>query len=171
MGRPKKEDQDSTTSRKVNYDGLLFLLEINGMTKTDLVTYAGVSPNVVVSISRGEQISMFAAVKICELFHCDFVNIMSMIHSPEHDADAMYDMLLRIRKKSGYEESVSITRYDTTTAFISPGYNTEGPKTVITYNLLPNYSDVENINNVRRSIDNIKAVFAFIDSQDPRHRS
>lgn len=171
MGRPKKEEQDSTSSRKVNYDGLLFLLKENGMTKTDLVTYAGVSPNVVVSISRGEQISMYAAVKICELFHCDFVNIMALTYSPEHDADAMYDMLLRIRKKAGYDESVAITRYDTKTAYISPGYITEGPKTVIAYNLVPNYSDIENLSNVRIKIDNIKALFSYIDSQDPRHRS
>lgn len=170
MGRPKKEDQDITTTRSVDYTGLLNLLEANKMTKSDLMLYAGVTPNVVASIGKNEQISMYAAVKICEFFHCDFVEIMAMVHSPVHDAEATYNMILRMKERTGHT-NVTVTRTGPYEVIFTDNYDRQNPVISIAFDLRPNYGNIEDYHKPKNTINRILNIFDLIDSQNPKKRS
>ena len=65
---------------KVSYDRLWKLLIDKKMKKTDLITQAQISSNVVAKMGKEEPISMESIGKICALFHCsvdDILEIMS----------------------------------------------------------------------------------------------
>ena len=85
-----------------------------------------------------------------------------MIHSPEHDADAMYAMLLRMRKRTGHEDNVAITRFDTFTAHISSNYKKEGPKILIPFDLIPNRPVLTEPHYIKDIIDRINNIFDII---------
>ena len=60
----------------MDYTLLDIRLKAMGMTKTQLVKYAGITSNNVVSISRGEPIPMNAALKLCRTFNCELSDLM-----------------------------------------------------------------------------------------------
>lgn len=65
---------------KVSYDRLWKLLIDKKMKRTDLITQAQISSNVVAKMGKEEPISMESIGKICALFHCsvdDILEIMS----------------------------------------------------------------------------------------------
>ena len=87
MARKPRDKSDKTAERKISYAGLEALLDKYGMQKSDLIPLAGVTSNVVAAISKGEQISMYAAVRLCEFFQVDFSDIMNIVYDPEQDMD------------------------------------------------------------------------------------
>ncbi len=65
---------------KVSYDRLWKLLIDKKMKRTDLITQAQISSNVVAKMGKEEPISLESIGKICALFHCsvdDILEIMS----------------------------------------------------------------------------------------------
>ncbi len=64
---------------KVSYDRLWKLLIDKKMKKTDLITQAQVSSNVVAKMGKEEPLSMESIGKICALFHCSVDDILEII--------------------------------------------------------------------------------------------
>ena len=64
---------------KVCYDRLWKLLIDKKMKKTDLITKAQISSNVVAKMGKEEPLSMESIGKICALFHCSVDDILEII--------------------------------------------------------------------------------------------
>lgn len=95
MTNKTNDKKTKTTNRKISYAGLESLLQKYGLKKSNLVPLAGVSTNVVVALSRGEPISMCAATQICELFHVNIGEIMSIEFDPENDQEFAFAAIKR----------------------------------------------------------------------------
>ena len=63
---------------KVNYKKLWKLLIDKEMKKTDLITVAGINPNILARLGKGEYVSMDSLDKICKAFNCDVGDICEM---------------------------------------------------------------------------------------------
>ena len=63
---------------KVNYKKLWKLLIDKEMKKTDLITVAGINPNILARLGKGEYVSMESLHKICKAFNCDVGDICEM---------------------------------------------------------------------------------------------
>ncbi len=63
---------------KVNYKKLWKLLIDKEMKKTDLITVAGINPNILARLGKGEYVSMESLHKICKAFNCDVGDIVEM---------------------------------------------------------------------------------------------
>ena len=48
------------------------------MKKTDLITVAGINPNILARLGKGEYVSMESLHKICKAFNCDVGDICEM---------------------------------------------------------------------------------------------
>ena len=159
MARPKRDENDKTANRKIDYSGLFALLKKNGMNKSDLVPLAGVTSNVVADISNGKQISMYAAVRLCEFFHVDFSQIMAMVYSPEDDMDFVYHMIVRLAKSTG-RDYISIKRngdhVDITDTF------DDTPVCYFRVDLRPDYNIVDQP--IMKKLEQITTVFTAIDT-------
>ena len=64
---------------KVSYNRLWKLLIDKKMKKTDLITQAQISSNVVAKMGKEEPLSMESIGKICALFHCSVDDILEII--------------------------------------------------------------------------------------------
>lgn len=62
----------------VDYRKLWKLLIDKKMKKTELITLAGISTNVLAKLNKGEFISMDSLQKICKALHCDVGDICVM---------------------------------------------------------------------------------------------
>ena len=60
----------------VDYKKLWKLLIDKDMKKTDLITVAGISSNVLAKMNKGEDISMDSLRKICSALECDVGDIV-----------------------------------------------------------------------------------------------
>lgn len=63
---------------KVNYKKLWKLLIDKEMKKTDLITVAGINPNILARLGKGEYVSMESLHKICKASNCDVGDICEM---------------------------------------------------------------------------------------------
>ena len=70
---------------KVSYDRLWKLLIDKKMKRTDLITQAQISSNVVAKMGKEEPLSMESIGKICALFHCSVDDILEII--PDEDVN------------------------------------------------------------------------------------
>ncbi len=68
---------------KVSYDRLWKLLIDKKMKKTDLITQAQISSNVLAKMGKEEPLSMESIGKICGLFHCSVDDILEIIPDDE----------------------------------------------------------------------------------------
>ena len=84
---------------EVSYSKLLKKLVDEGMTKRDLVEYAGITTNACTNISKQEPISMPAAIKICRAFDCSIGDIMDFSFE---DEKPIYGEKILPGKKSDY---------------------------------------------------------------------
>lgn len=159
MARPKRDENDKTANRKIDYSGLFALLDKYGMNKSDLVPLAGVTSNVVADISNGKQISMYAAVRLCEFFHVDFSQIMAMVYSPADDMDFVYHMILRLAKSTG-RDYISIKRNEDHVDITDTISDT--PMCYFRIDLRPDYSVVDQP--IMNKLDQISTVFTAIDA-------
>ena len=62
----------------VDYKKLWKLLIDKDMKKTDLITVAGISSNVLAKLNKGEYVSMESIQKICKALGCDVGDICVM---------------------------------------------------------------------------------------------
>ena len=62
----------------VDYKKLWKLLIDKDMKKTDLITVAGISTNVLAKLNKGEFVSMESLQKICRALDCDVGDICVM---------------------------------------------------------------------------------------------
>ena len=62
-------------TENVDYRKLWKLLIDKKMKKTELITLAGISTNVLAKLNKGEFISMDSLQKICKALHCDVGDI------------------------------------------------------------------------------------------------
>lgn len=76
---------------KVSYDRLWKLLIDKKMKKTDLITQAQISSNVVAKMGKEEPLSLESIGKICALFHCSVDDILEIIPDEETDTGAPDD--------------------------------------------------------------------------------
>ena len=65
------------SSMNVDYKKLWKLLIDKNMKKTDLITVAGISSNVLAKLNKGEFVSMESLQKICSALSCDIGDIVS----------------------------------------------------------------------------------------------
>ena len=65
-------------ARKVNYKKVWNFLIDKEMKKTDLITVAGINPNFLARLGKGEYVSMESLHKICKAFNCDVGDICEM---------------------------------------------------------------------------------------------
>lgn len=70
---------------KVNYDRLWKLLIDKKMKRTDLITKAQISSNVVAKMGKEEPVSMESVGKICALFGCTVDDILEIIPDSESE--------------------------------------------------------------------------------------
>ena len=61
---------------QANYKKLWKLLIDKDMKKTDLLTLAGISSNILAKMNKGENISMDSLQKICKALNCDVGDIV-----------------------------------------------------------------------------------------------
>ena len=62
----------------VSYNGLWKLLIDKDMKKTDLISVAGISTNVLAKLNKGEYVSMESIHKVCKALGCDVGDICVM---------------------------------------------------------------------------------------------
>ena len=62
----------------VDYKKLWKLLIDKDMKKTDLITVAGISSNVLAKLNKGEFVSMESTQKVCKALDCDVGDICVM---------------------------------------------------------------------------------------------
>lgn len=62
----------------VNYNGLWKLLIDKGIKKSDLISIAGISSNVLAKLGKNEYVSMESLEKICIGLGCDIGEILSL---------------------------------------------------------------------------------------------
>jgi hypothetical protein len=163
MARTPRDKNDKTSSRKINYDGLEALLDKYGMLKSDLIPLAGVTSNVVAAISKGEQISMYAAVRLCEFFHVDFSQIMNVTWNPEEDKDFIYAMIVRLAKATN-RDYINIKR-NGDYAELTDTFG-ETPSCFFRVSLIPDYSDFET-NGTTKKLEQVATIFKAIDELKP----
>lgn len=65
----------------VDYKKLWKLLIDKDMKKTDLITVAGISSNVLAKLNKGEFVSMESIQKVCKALDCDVGDICVMNES------------------------------------------------------------------------------------------
>ena len=65
----------------VDYKKLWKLLIDKDMKKTDLITVAGISSNVLAKLNKGEGVSMESIQKVCRALGCDVGDICVMNES------------------------------------------------------------------------------------------
>ncbi|MFR4506230.1 MAG: helix-turn-helix domain-containing protein [Catenibacterium sp.] len=63
----------------VRYVKLWKLLLDKGLKKTDLISQAGISSNVLAKLGRDEFVAMESISKICKALSCDVGDIMEMV--------------------------------------------------------------------------------------------
>ena len=63
---------------QVDYKKLWKLLIDKEMKKTDLISLAGISTNILARLGKGEYVSMESLHKICKAFNCDVGDICEM---------------------------------------------------------------------------------------------
>lgn len=68
---------------KVSYLKLWKLLLDKGMKKTDLLTAAGISRNVLAKLGKNEFVAMESMCKICKALRCDIGDIMEVTDTEE----------------------------------------------------------------------------------------
>lgn len=61
-----------------SYNKLWKLLIDKGMKKSDLITVAGVSSNIIAKLGRNEYVSMESLEKICISLNCDIGDIVAI---------------------------------------------------------------------------------------------
>ena len=61
----------------VDYKKLWKLLIDKDMKKTDLITVAGISSNVLAKLNKGEYVSMECMNRICSALGCDIGDVMA----------------------------------------------------------------------------------------------
>ena len=62
---------------QANYKKLWKLLIDKGMKKTDLLTVANISSNILAKMNKGENVSMDSLQKICKALECDVGDIVT----------------------------------------------------------------------------------------------
>ena len=62
---------------QANYKKLWKLLIDKDMKKTDLLTVANISSNILAKMSKGENVSMDSLQKICKALECDVGDIVT----------------------------------------------------------------------------------------------
>lgn len=67
----------------VKYVKLWKLLLDRGLRRTDLISFAGISSNVLAKLGKDEYVAMESICKICNAFKCDVGDIMEII--PDED--------------------------------------------------------------------------------------
>ena len=72
---------------KVSYDRLWKLLIDKKMKRTDLITDAQISSNVVAKMGKEESISMESIGKICALFQCSVDDILEILLESDNSGD------------------------------------------------------------------------------------
>ena len=72
---------------KVSYDRLWKLLIDKKMKRTDLITEAQISSNVVAKMGKEESISMESIGKICALFQCSVDDILEILLESDNSGD------------------------------------------------------------------------------------
>lgn len=166
MARTPRDKNDKTSSRRISYAGLQSLLDRYGMQKSDLVPLAGVTSNVVAAIAKGEQISMYSAVRLCEFFHVDFNDIMNITWDPEEDKDFMFAMIVRLARSTG-REYIDIKRNGDFAELTDKFGDT--PSCFFRVSLVPDYSDPD-LNGTTRKLEQVSTIFKAIDELKPSER-
>ncbi len=69
----------------VKYVKLWKLLLDRGMRRTDLITLAGISTNVLAKLGKDEFVAMESICKICKALKCDVGDIMEIIQDEGGD--------------------------------------------------------------------------------------
>lgn len=69
----------------VSYNKLFKLLIDEGMKKTELRIATGISPNTLTKLSNNEYVSMEVLVKICNVLHCDFGDIVELVKNQRQE--------------------------------------------------------------------------------------
>ena len=68
---------------QANYKKLWKLLIDKDMKKTDLLTLAGISSNILAKMNKGENVSMDSLRKICEALNCNINDIFEFEEKSE----------------------------------------------------------------------------------------
>ncbi|MBQ6342096.1 MAG: hypothetical protein IJI41_03115 [Anaerolineaceae bacterium] len=163
MARKPRDINDKTSSRRISYAGLEALLDKYGMQKSDLVPLAGVTSNVVAAIAKGEQISMYSAVRLCEFFHVDFSDIMNVTWDPEEDKDFIFAMIVRLAKSTG-RDYIDVKRNGDYAELTDKFSDT--PSCFFKVSLVPDYSDPD-LNGTARKLEQVSVIFKAIDELKP----
>lgn len=61
----------------ISYDGLFYLLEKNGLKKSELTEKVGISSRTIAKMSKGEKIADNVIARLCDFFGCKRENIVS----------------------------------------------------------------------------------------------
>ncbi|MCR4719720.1 MAG: helix-turn-helix transcriptional regulator [Firmicutes bacterium] len=69
---------------KVSYGKLFKILTDRNMTKGELLTLAGVSPNSMAKLSKNKNVSMDVLIKVCTALNVDIGDIVELI--PDNQA-------------------------------------------------------------------------------------
>ena len=64
---------------RISYDKLWRLLAKNKMKRYDLAAAACVSTYTMGKMYKDEPVSLDAIMKICQVFHCDIVDVVEMV--------------------------------------------------------------------------------------------
>lgn len=163
MARTPRDKNDKTSSRRISYAGLQSLLDKYGMQKSDLVPLAGVTSNVVAAIAKGEQISMYSAVRLCEFFHVDFSDIMNVTWDPEEDKDFIFAMIVRLAKSTG-RDYIDVKR-NGDYAELTDKFG-DNPSCFFRVSLVPDYSDPD-LNGTTKKLEQVSVIFKAIDELKP----
>lgn len=70
-------------SMSVNYNRLWKLLIDKNMKKTDLITHADISSNVLAKLGKNQYVSLESLEKICQSLQCSIEDIMVIEPHPE----------------------------------------------------------------------------------------
>lgn len=62
----------------VNYNGLWKMLIDKGMKRSDLITKARISGNILAKLGKNEYVSMETLEKLCSCLNCDVGDIVSL---------------------------------------------------------------------------------------------
>ncbi len=70
---------------EIRYIKLWKLLLDKGLKKTDLISKAGISTNVLAKLGRDEYVAMESICKICKALHCDIGDIVEYVDSDKNE--------------------------------------------------------------------------------------
>ena len=62
----------------ISYQPLWNTLKERGMRKEDLRLAAGLTPNMIANMGKGQDISMETLVRICEALNCGIMNVIKL---------------------------------------------------------------------------------------------